>query len=198
MTFAAANLLGKSDSEIWDLYRSGDQDAYNILIKRYTKPLIIYGFRVSQDRDFAKDCVQEVFLDLWKKRERINAVQAVKAYLFKCVRFKIFRDRSLWKDNEVIEDNNQFAVEFNIETKLIEDADLRELSLKIKNILNSLPPRQQEVMYLRFFENLTLDQISEAMNISKQSVNNLLQKAYKNFRSEWVVLLLLSPEFFFS
>ena len=198
MIFPATNLLEKSDAELWDLYRSGSQDAYNLLIKRYTKPLIIYGFRICQDRDLAKDCVQEVFLDLWRRRDRINSVQAVKAYLFKCVRFKIFRDRSLWKENEVIEDNNQFAIEFNIETKLIEDTDLRELSLKIKNILNSLPPRQQEVMYLRFFENLNLDQISEAMNISKQSVNNLLQKAYKNFRSEWVVFFLLSPEFFFS
>jgi len=105
---------------------------------------------------------------------------------------RIYRDSSLWRENEDLNDKDHFAIEFDVETRLIEDAALQELSLKIKKILNTLPPRQKEIMYLRFFENLTLDQISETMNISKQSVNNLLQKAYKSFRSEWTLLLLLA------
>lgn len=197
MASTATHLLKKSDPEIWDLYRSGDQDAYNTLVLRYSKPLIIYGLRICQDKDLAKDCVQEVFLDLWRKRDRINAVQAVKAYLFRSVRMRIIRDRALWKETKEIEDHPQFAIEFNVEAKLIQDADLRELSVKIKSILNSLPPRQQEIMYLRFFENLSLNQISETMNLRKQSVHNLLQKAYKSFRSEWMMLLLLLPHYFF-
>lgn len=192
MMSAALDLFNKPDPEVWNLYRAGSQDAYNTLMERYTKPLIAYGYRICQDKDLAKDCVQEVFLDLWRKRDRMNAVQAVKAYLFKCVRLRIINDTTLWKPNEQIDANqHQFIIEFNIETKLIEDASLLELSLKIKTVLNSLPPRQQEVMYLRFFENLDLNQISETMNVSKQSVNNLLQKAYHSFRSKWMVLLLL-------
>ena len=99
-------------------------------------------------------------------------------------------DRFLWKVNDEIGKDAPFLIEFNIETKLIEDLNLLEQSLKIKHVLNNLPPRQQEIIYLRFFENLTLNQISETMNISKQSVNNLLQKAYKSFRSEWLVSFL--------
>jgi RNA polymerase sigma factor (sigma-70 family) len=57
-------------------------------------------------------------------------------------------------------------------------------------VLNGLPPRQREIMYLRFYENLDFENISQIMEISKQSVHNLLQKAYKNFRAEWVVLLI--------
>lgn len=132
MTSADTDLVSKTDPEIWDLYRNGDQHAYNTLMRRYSKSLIVYGYRICQDRDFAKDCVQEVFLGLWKKREQINAVHAVKAYLFQCVRLRIFRDSALWKDNEELEDGNQFAIEFNIEMKLIEDAALRELSMKIR------------------------------------------------------------------
>lgn len=191
MIFAATDLLNKTDQEIWDLYRNGDQDAYNALMRRYTKSLINYGFRICQDRDFAKDCVQEVFLNLWRRRESQGPVQAVKSYLFRSIRFRIYRDSTLWQKNEDLNDKEHFAIEFDIETKLIEDVALQEMSLKIKKILNTLPPRQKEIMYLRFFENLSLDQISDTMNISKQSVNNLLQKAYKGFRSEWTLLLLV-------
>ncbi|WP_207534405.1 RNA polymerase sigma factor [Desertivirga arenae] len=197
MIFAATDLLNKTDQEIWDLFRNGDQDAYNTLMRRYTKSLINYGFRICQDKDFAKDCVQEVFLDLWRRREGQGSVKAVKSYLFKSIRLRIYRDRSLWKQNEDLNDNEQFAIEFDIESKLIEDVSFQEMSLKIKKILNTLPPRQKEIMYLRFFENLSLDQISDTMNISKQSVNNLLQKAYKSFRSEWSLLLLILPTCFF-
>lgn len=192
MIATAIELSSKTDPEIWDLYRAGNQDAYNILMGRYSKHLISYGYRICEDKHLAKDCVQEVFLDLWRKRDRMNPVQAVKAYLFKCVRLRIINDSALWKANEELEENrHRFSIEFTIESKLIADADLLELSLKIRTILNGLPPRQQEVMYLRFFENLDLNQISETMNICKQSVNNLLQKAYKSFRCEWMVLLLV-------
>ncbi|MDB5147632.1 MAG: sigma-70 family polymerase sigma factor, partial [Mucilaginibacter sp.] len=78
-----------------------------------------------------------------------------------------------------------------IESKMITDLETLELSARIKQVLNALPPRQREIMYLRFYENLDFDNISQIMEISKQSVHNLLQKAYKNFRSEWLILLIL-------
>ena len=73
---------------------------------------------------------------------------------------------------------------------MITDLETMELGTRIKQVLNGLPPRQREIMYLRFYENLDFENISQIMEISKQSVHNLLQKAYKNFRAEWVVLLI--------
>lgn len=178
------------DSELWDLFRAGDEVAYTRLIKKYSKILFNYGFRICQDRDFLKDCVQDVFLELWNRRLNISATQAVKWYLFKAVRLRIFREQSKWNRGESIDENYEFLVEFNIEAKMITDIESLEQSAKIKQVLNALPPRQREIMYLRFYENLDFDSIGQIMNISRQSVHNLLQKAYKSFRSEWMLLLL--------
>jgi RNA polymerase sigma factor (sigma-70 family) len=183
-------LTTTDDSELWDLFRDGNDVAYTQLVKKYSKPLFNYGYRICQDRDFLKDCIQDVFLELWNRRLRINATPAVKWYLFKAVRLRIFREQSKWNRGEILDDDYQFLVEFNIESKIITDLETVELSSRIKQVLNALPPRQREILYFRFYENLDFDNISEIMDISKQSVHNLLQKAYKNFRTEWIILLV--------
>lgn len=185
------NFLPANDSDLWDLFRAGDEVAYSELIKKYSKPLFNYGFRICQDEDFLKDCVQDVFLELWNRRLRISATQAVKWYLFKAVRLRIFRERPKWNRGETLDESYEFLVEFNIESKMISDLERVELSDKIKQTLNTLPTRQKEIMYLRFYEGLDFDSIAQIMEISKQSVHNLLQKAYKNFRSEWLITLIV-------
>ncbi|MEJ2880302.1 RNA polymerase sigma factor [Pedobacter sp. GR22-6] len=180
-----------AESELWNRFRAGDRTAYTQITTAYINPLFNYGYRICPDRDFVKDCVQEVFIELWNRRSTINETQSVKWYLFKAVRLRIFRELPKWGRNESLNDDYQFTVEFNIESRLIADLEVQELSSKVKAVLNGLPSRQREIMYLRFYEELDFEQISEIMQISRQSVHNLLQKAYHNFRGEWNTLLLL-------
>jgi RNA polymerase sigma factor (sigma-70 family) len=191
MSADTEHLITTDDSMLWDLFRAGDEVAYTRLMQKYSRPLFNYGFRICQDKDFLKDCIQDVFLELWNRRLKISSTPAVKYYLFKAVRLRIFREQSKWNRGEPIDENYEFIVEFNIESKMITHLETLELSTRIKQVLNALPPRQREIMYLRFYENLDFDNISQIMEISKQSVHNLLQKAYKNFRSEWLILITL-------
>ncbi|PWK75377.1 RNA polymerase sigma factor (sigma-70 family) [Mucilaginibacter oryzae] len=179
------------DAVLWDLFRGGDESAYTKLMKAYSKTLFNYGFRICQDKDFLKDCIQDVFLELWNRRLKISSTPAVKYYLFKALRLRIFREQAKWNRGEPLDDNYGFVVEFNIETKMITDLETLELSARIQHVLNALPNRQREIIYLRFYEGLDFDNISQIMEISKQSVHNLLQKAYKSFRSEWLILIAL-------
>ncbi|AYL97627.1 RNA polymerase sigma factor [Mucilaginibacter celer] len=184
-------LIRPDDSALWDLFRAGDEAAYTQLMKMYSKTLFNYGFRICQDKDFLKDCIQDVFLELWNRRLKISSTPAVKYYLFKALRLRIFREQAKWNRGEQLDDNYEFVVEFNIETKMIADLETIELSTRIQQVLNALPNRQREIMYLRFYEGLDFDNISQIMDLSKQSVHNLLQKAYKSFRSEWLILITL-------
>ena len=177
--------------ELWNLFRNGDRTAYAYFIHSYSNSLFNYGYRIYADRDFVKDCVQEVFIELWNRRNSINETNSVKWYLFKSVRLRIFRDAPKWNRTTPLEEEYEFAVEFNIEHQLIIDLETQELSLRIKSVLNKLPGRQREIMYLRFYENLNFDEISAIMQINKQSVHNLLQKAYRNFRKDWSYLLAI-------
>lgn len=149
-----------------------------------------YGFRMCADEDLVKDCIQDVFLTLWNRRVNVNTTDSITWYLLKCTKTSILREQKKWIRNDEIVNEYAFNVEFDVETKLIADLDNLSLADRIKTIINQLPPRQKEILYLRFYENLTLAEIANVMELNPQSVYNLLQKAYKNFRAEWIPIVI--------
>ncbi|MEO6499237.1 MAG: sigma-70 family RNA polymerase sigma factor [Mucilaginibacter sp.] len=171
------------------------REAYNILIKKYSKRLFDFGYRFCQDDELVKDCIQQLYLDLWNRGFNISQTDTIKSYLFKSIRNRVLREKSKWANNELLDDKYDFILDVGIEEKLIADSRDVELAEKIQKVINTLPPRQREILYLRFYEDLSMQQISTIMNINKQSVYNLLQKAYQNFRLDWVTLVFLLSYF---
>lgn len=186
------HLYSENDTVLWNYFRNDDKQAYTFLINKYSQLLFNYGYRFCQDKDVLKDCIQEIFVQLWDRRAFISQTDSVKNYLLKALRLRIFRDYPSWQKNEKLNDEYNFLVEFNVESKILQLTDEIELAKKIKDTLNLLPSRQKEVMYLRFYENLSFDEIAEIMHLNRQSVHNLLQKAYTRFRSEWIFFLIIN------
>lgn len=145
-----------------------------------------YGTRFDGNNDFIKDCIQDVFFELWNRRENVRQAECVKAYLFKALRMRIFRERPKWKLTESLEDNYKFAIEFDIEVNIIKQELSEEICQKLKRILERLPKRQKEILYLRFYEGLPQDKIAEVMNINRQSVYNLLHESILCLRKYWL------------
>lgn len=185
------DIIRVSEQELWDEFLGGDQDAYNRIVKTFSKQMFNYGFRICQNEDLVRDCIQDVFLRLWNNRSNISSTDSIKWYLLKSIKTCILRESQKWQKNDELENDYTFKVEFDVETKLINEIENQHLANKIKSIINQLPARQKEILYLRFYEGMDLSQISELMDISTQSVYNLLQKAYKSFRAEWLPLVLL-------
>ncbi len=182
-----------SDQELWAGVRNADKHSYSNLIRRYTNLLFRYGIRFVNDEDFVKDCVQDVFLALWNCRNTISNTASVKSYLFKALRFRIFRERAKW-NNYALDYDYEFEADFSIEDKLIDEQTSSEMHKKISAALNKLPRRQKEILYLRFYEEMDHDRIAQVMGLNKQSVYNLLHEAVSGMRKVWfseVVLILL-------
>ena len=180
-----------SEQELWEQFLQGDEVAYNQILNQYSEKMFNYGYRLCLDKDLVKDCIQDIFLRLWNNRSTISPTDSITWYLLKCTKTSVLRERKKWFNNEELENDYFFNVEFDIETKLITDSETQMLGSKIKSLINQLPNRQKEILYLRFYDNLTLQEISELLEINPQSVYNLLQKAYKSFRSEWSPLLAI-------
>ena len=62
----------QSDLQIWQQMKDGSEFALGNLMKMYFNPLLNYGYKFVKDEDFVKDCVQEVFIEIWKRRERLS------------------------------------------------------------------------------------------------------------------------------
>ena len=186
--------ISADDQSLWNDFRDGSSVAYTALITKYSNVLFCYGIRFIQDRDFVKDCIQDVFLELCSRRENINPTASVKSYLFKSLRLRIFREKSKWTSTQSLDEDYCFQIEFNIESKLIEDQTSEEIRSRILFTLDRLPKRQKEILYLRFYEGMNHDKISQVMGLSKQSAYNLLHESVHHLKEVWfqqMALLLL-------
>lgn len=184
-----------TDVLLWQQVQNGSELAFGKLLTRYFNPLQNYGYKFVQNEAFVTDCVQEVFINIWNRRDRISTPDSVRAYLLSCVRKRViregYRQRVLNDDESMLENEGSF-VEFSPEWSMIEQESLAETTQRIAEALNKLPKRQREVIYLRFYQNLERDEIAAIMDVNAQSVSNLLQAAFRSFRESWAGLMGLT------
>src|SRR5690606_14004714 len=97
------NNQSKEEVVLWKAFRGGDEVAFSEIARKYYRSLFGYGIKFSSDREFVKDCIQDLFMELWSKRESIGDTDFVKFYLFKSLRRKIHKEslRNQWIEDGV-------------------------------------------------------------------------------------------------
>lgn len=179
-----------SESLLWQRFRSGEEAALEELMLKNFQLLFRYGTKYSRNDAYIKDCIQDLFLELWSRRQFLSENIAIKPYLMASLRRRMHRGLSAqkWISPDAIDlDNSCFEVEFSVEDSLIREETTQAIAHEIKMHLEQLPKRQKEVVYLKFFEDLSRDEIAEVMGIHSQSVSNLLQAAFKQMKVGWKI-----------
>ncbi len=174
---------------LWSQFCQGDAQAWSELLNRYYRTLFNYGRRFGADRSLLHDCIHELFLELWDRHQHLNPAPAnVTFYLLRSFRNKVVKEQE--------KQRNHFSTDAVALTELAEssveewltDQETAHINgLRLKHLVTQLSPREQEVLFLKYYENLSTDQIAELMNIRKQSVANLLYSALQRLRQRWEV-----------
>jgi RNA polymerase sigma factor (sigma-70 family) len=180
--------------------KQGDKIALADLMDHYMDQLYNYGIRFTGDGALIEDCIQNLFISIWQRRDFLSTPQNLKSYLFSSIRRMICRKARYTKKVPIISlsDNEApaFDFELSIEHTLIQQEESRIIAQKINELIAALPKRQKEIIYLKFFENLSREEIAEIMQITPQAVSNTLQKALKNMRSVNAAMALIVMIFF--
>lgn len=181
---SSVNLLDE-DLFLWNEFRSGHADAFGELIRIHYQDLFHYGTRFTRDEELVKDCIQDLFLELWTNRLTISSTSFVKYYLLKSLRRRL--GRKIGRSRQVTAwDELHFESLFNgapsVETSIIREEWLADLARKMRKALAGLSRRQQEVIYLRFYVDADIEEIAEIMTLNRQSVYNLLHDALKKLK----------------
>jgi hypothetical protein len=188
------------DSVLWQAFKKGEREAFETLLHQYYPLLLNYGVRFYRDKEFVKDSVHDLFVEIWNRREHLGDVVSVKSYLMQALRKNIIRESSRLKwfrEADKISDDHDFDVEFNIETYLIDREIETESLQKLQSELDKLTKRQREAIFLRFTQDLSYEEIANIMSINYRSVVNLIHEAIKTIRQNWFMLLLSSFLFFY-
>ena len=181
------------DNKLWQDLKAGDEKAFSTLFKRYYGNLIQYGNSFSPHADKIQDCVQDVFTDIWIYRNSLSDTVVVKAYLLSCVRKRIMRlqQRDKVFNKATSMDAVTFLLDFSIEQQLISDELTVAKVEHLNKLLNVLPSRQKEALFLKYHHGLNIDEIAAILNVNYQSASNLLHRALVNIRKEWNINVTL-------
>jgi RNA polymerase sigma factor (sigma-70 family) len=182
----------------WQQSLEGDDYAFSSIHRELFHGLYSYALKLLQDGELANDAVQELFVKLWAKRETIGKLRKVKPYFFTVLRRQILNQlRNLHLRDRIISRIGGPDIDFSPEEIVVRSEEYISLQNKITALLNELPKRQKEVIYLHYFEEMDYNQIAAIMGINYQSVLNLTQKALQKLRSADLLLLLLSLSYLY-
>lgn len=174
-----------NDLALWKAFTSGDEKALVTIFDRFSGPMFNYGYKLAGDRELVKDSIQELFIEIWKSRSRLGETDSIKSYLYKSLRRKLARIKAKSANRFVATllpdyfTENSPSAEFILISQQVSD----EKRAKLQSLINTLTRRQQEVIFLRYYDELTCEQIAQVMNLSRQAVYNLIHHAISQLRN---------------
>lgn len=173
----------------WKKLISGDKQALGELYDQYIDILFSYGMYHSKDRGYVMDCIHDLFLDLHKYRKSLYLTTNVEYYLIKSLRRKINKKYKT-KDTPVSMKEFLFLLEGNsknhsisCEEEIIKIEQTSEINANLKKALKTLTKKQRKVLFLRFNENRTYEEISVIMGISIDTARTSIYRAIKTLRA---------------
>ena len=167
-----------SSEQLVQCLLNDDRDAFNTLYNRHWENLFKTAHNVLRDEALAKDVVQDIFLDLWRRRHALQ-IETCQAYLAQAVRFQVARQLKKHKLTQTHEAYMQTGPMVNTTEEWIR---VQELSFVIEKTLQKLPSRSRDVFYMSRFEQLSNSEIAQRLNLSTRTVEWHISEALKHLR----------------
>ncbi|WP_221409477.1 RNA polymerase sigma factor [Marinoscillum furvescens] len=190
-----------TEAQLWMAFQAGDRAAFEQIYSTTIGFLTNYAMRVVSDKQLVQDAIQDIFVELWNKRENLGKVNSIRFYLMKAVRRDLIRKKIKQDKNTPMDLFRRSVTEFqpSYEMMKVKDEESSEKILKMKAMIEQLTPRQKEVLYLKYFSNLTNNEIAEILEINVQSVYNNIYRALEVLRDKmhvfvpWYLLEVCEP-----
>ncbi|QEM10472.1 RNA polymerase sigma-70 factor [Mucilaginibacter rubeus] len=183
------HILDLNSEQVIPLLLSGDEATFEKVYKHFIRPLHVYAISILRDEDTAKGMVQNVFMRLWERKERLNISGSIKAYLYGAVYNECLNNLR----HQKVKINHQQHVVYMTKDKVDEGTgmELLDLKEKLQQALNDLPEKCRTVFQLSRFEDLKYQEIADELGISIKTVENQMGKALKTLRLKLVDYLPL-------
>lgn len=172
----------KTQSELLKDFKSGDEQSLFLLMQYYYNDLFRYGVKFTADTEKTKDIINQFFLHIWDQRSKMTAVENIKNYLV--VSFKRFLIQQLRKKkiNIPFIQQQEELTELPYESYIIATQQDSIIKKMLHDMIAALPPRQKQLLQMRFYEQMSYEAIAEKTSLSVRTVYNKLHEAVKTLR----------------
>lgn len=179
-----------TDAVLIQLLETGDENAFQEIYKRYWYKLYTVARRKVEAQEDAEEIVQDIFVDLWERRIRLN-INELDRYLFSAVKYKVLNYIKSRIVRQTYRDTVSLKIDADSNTE--EELALQDLSQAITNGIENLPPKTQEIFRLNRLEGLSVREISDLLHIPERTVEYHVTQSLRSMRvylKDFVVLML--------
>jgi RNA polymerase sigma-70 factor (family 1) len=183
-----------NDQELIEQLRSNNELAFRFIYDRFWEKMFFVAMKKISDIHDAEEIIQDIFSNLWKRRETVQITSNLESYLAGAVKFEVYKRRASRAKREFMSDELDILNERIVphERNLF---DIRMLEEELANTVNSLPPKCQLVFTKSRKEGLSNKEIAETLNISEKAVEKHITNALRvikgHFGRFFYLLLIL-------
>lgn len=172
------------DLTVWNLLIEGDVKALEILYQKYYSLLLNYGLKCHPDKELIKDCIQDLFVNLYQNKNLNTTNITVRSYLLRALRNNLIYKLSTLKEENALDDSTFHIVANDDLFEQLFPKNDRDLLLarRLLDAMSQLSPNQKMVLYLRYVKELSYKEIADVMDINVQSSMNLANRALSKLR----------------
>lgn len=169
----------------WQQLREGNREALFGLYNSNYFHLVRFGLKITASDELVKDCVAQLFFQLWDRHQRLNEVQQVRSYLFTALRRMLIDQLEYHsRTDTAIADfsSKEAGEELPYEEIIIRVQGDEEVRKKLHRAIAMLTPRQTELIRLMFFEGMTYEQVAAYTSQSIKTAYNTIYNAITELR----------------
>ncbi|OFY41773.1 MAG: hypothetical protein A2X18_10650 [Bacteroidetes bacterium GWF2_40_14] len=173
------------------MLEKGREEAFSEIYERYWEKLYVYVFNRTHSADISFEITQDVFVSIWQRRHEVVFHSSLSGYMFASVRYKILRYiKSSIIREEYCRDYTLFSQSLS-DNSNEEKVNLHQLEEAIEKNIRELPKRCQEIFRMSRYQNLSIKEIADKLNISHKTVENQLTIALSHLRKSLGEFMLL-------
>ncbi|MDR0573252.1 MAG: sigma-70 family RNA polymerase sigma factor [Tannerella sp.] len=169
---------------VWERFCEGEPAAFSQIYYAYAQDMFAYGLCITKNRDLIKDCIHDVFVNAYNMRGSLQK-QKVRYYLMRALRNELYRAFRDAKETVELEECENESTFFSVEDNYILKEQAENIRNNVQEMLSLLTSNQREAIHYRYIEELSLQEISDIMGISYQSVQNLIQRSIRKIKEKY-------------
>ena len=172
----------------WEAMCMGEKDAFLNLYKGLYRSLAGFGLRVYGDSEMVTDTLNQVFLELWEKHDKLPRVEQVESYLRTILKRKILKriaqEQRLNKAISVIVTEDEALLEMPYEELIVKIQSDELVKNSLLAALEKLTPQQRKLIQLRFYDGLSYEDVAKRTQLTVRTAYNTIYSALKFLRTQ--------------
>lgn len=184
------------EQRLIERFKLGDYKAFTLIYDRYAKSLFSYSLQYTKRVEDAEEIVQDVFVRLWRQRERVRQEDTLRSLLFIMAKNMLINAYRIRVNQPSYEDYLNYVDKLTTEDTR-NRVDYSDFLKSFHKVLRTLPPTQRKAIMLSRIQQLSIKEIAEHLSLSEQTIKNQLSLGLKKLRTEldkliWGIILFLN------